>query len=68
MPQWKETDNEWATRNLAYVGLQLATLEAHGLVHALEVWEAVNLDGHSVSTNDWPGWALIMDSPPPVRY
>lgn len=27
---------------------------------ALAEWEAEHLDGHSVGTTDWPGWAAVV--------
>jgi hypothetical protein len=30
----------------------------------LEEWERENVDGHSTSTADWPGWEKIIDKPP----
>lgn len=31
---------------------------------ALTDWESVNLDGHSISTADWPGWDMIIGKKP----
>lgn len=31
---------------------------------ALEKWERENLDGHSIATSDWPGWAKYLPPPP----
>lgn len=30
----------------------------------LEEWERENVDGHSTSTADWPGWEKIIGKPP----
>ena len=34
----------------------------------LTAWEAKNLDGHSVSTLDWPGWEAIIGQKQPKRF
>lgn len=33
-------------------------------VKALEDWEVKNIDGHSISTSDWPGWEQIIGKKP----
>jgi hypothetical protein len=39
------------------------------LQRELAAWETDNLDGHSVCTSDWPGWApLIGRRPRPEAY
>lgn len=30
----------------------------------LEKWEVENIDGHSISTADWPGWEAIIGKKP----
>jgi hypothetical protein len=34
----------------------------------LQEWEHENLDGHSVSTADWPGWAEIIGHEKPRKF
>lgn len=33
-------------------------------IEELEDWEVKNIDGHSISTADWPGWEQIIGKKP----
>ena len=50
--------NERSIEIYAYMHAMMGALSAMSSDQRaeLEAWEKENLDGHSISTNDWPGW------------
>lgn len=56
-------NDESLMRFIALIGLA-AKFMTEEQKRELGEWERENLDGHSVSTSDWPGWEQIIGRPP----